>query len=293
MIEDNEVISLEKISAIVGDSSLKNEIVAYKQNVVNPPLTNPVRLDCLLIMIVTEGSGSICIDLNEYELSKNSLIVIQPSNYVYFPSRNIYIKFNALACSRQIVEDVLPKLTDLLPLLMHHRTAPVKSLSDKDAEGINDFFNFMKTRLEGPTTPFLKQKVSCVLQALLFEMMDIMSSSGKLTGARKSRKEEIMAKFIILVSENFRQFRNLGFYSDKLCITPKHLSSVVKEISGHSAGDWIDYYVIMEAKVLLKTTDLTIQEISSKLNFANQSFFGKYFKHITGVTPSNFRKLNS
>ncbi len=64
----------------------------------------------------------------------------------------------------------------------------------------------------------------------------------------------------------------------------------MKEISGRTAGDWIENYVIMEAKVLLKTTDMTIQEIAVYLNFANQSFFGKYFKHHTGSSPSNYRK---
>ena len=63
----------------------------------------------------------------------------------------------------------------------------------------------------------------------------------------------------------------------------------VKEASGRTAGEWIDHYVVMEAKMLLGSTDLTVQEISSKLNFANQSFFGKYFKHNTGLSPTEFR----
>ncbi len=102
-----------------------------------------------------------------------------------------------------------------------------------------------------------------------------------------------MAKFILAVSEHFRTERQVSFYAHKLCITPKHLSSVIKEISGRTASDWIENYVVMEAKVLLKTTDMTIQEIAVYLNFANQSFFGKYFKHHTGVSPTTYRKQNT
>ena len=65
---------------------------------------------------------------------------------------------------------------------------------------------------------------------------------------------------------------------------------MVKEISGRTAGEWIENYVTVEAKVLLRSTDLTIQEIASRLNFTNQSFFGKYFKHQTGMSPSEYRK---
>lgn len=102
-----------------------------------------------------------------------------------------------------------------------------------------------------------------------------------------------MAKFIIAVSESFRERREVSWYAERLCITPKHLSAVCKETSGRTAGEWIESYVTMEAKVLLKSTDMTIQEIAAKLNFANQSFFGKYFKHQTGLSPTAYRRENS
>ncbi len=81
----------------------------------------------------------------------------------------------------------------------------------------------------------------------------------------------------------------MSFYADKLFVTSKHLSAVLKEISDKTAGEWIDQRVILEAKLLLRSTGLNIQEISAKLNFANQSFFGKYFKHLTGMSPRDYR----
>ena len=81
----------------------------------------------------------------------------------------------------------------------------------------------------------------------------------------------------------------MNFYAEKLFVTPKHLSAVLKEISGKTAGEWIDHRVILEAKLLLRTTGMNIQEISVALNFSNQSFFGKYFKHLTGLSPREYR----
>ena len=212
-------------------------------------------------------------------------MVIQPKNYIYLSQYSDDFKGSVMACSKHLVQDVLPKLTDILPLLIHHRTEPVTNLTDEESEGIKTFLSFIRSKLRGPRTHFLKQKVHCMLQAALYEMMDINQKNSQHVEGTKSRKEEIMAKFILAVSEDFRTQRQVAYYAHKLFITPKHLSSVVKELSGR-----IENYVIMEAKVLLKTTDMTIQEIAVALNFPNQSFFGKYFKHHTEYSPTAYRR---
>lgn len=84
--------------------------------------------------------------------------------------------------------------------------------------------------------------------------------------------------------------RNVSFYARQLNITPKYLSSVVKEVSGKTAAKWIDESVILEAKSLLKYSGMSIQEIAYHLNFSTQSFFGKYFKQHTGTSPSRYKR---
>lgn len=288
---NSEVVTIHQIIRNVNTDNLNEDIIVFDHGVqfqIND--VYPLRIDSLMIALCTEGSGKIGIDLREYELKKNSLIVIQPKNYIYLSQYSDDFKGSVMACSKHLVQDVLPKLTDILPLLIHHRTEPVTNLTDEEAEGIKTFLAFIRSKLRGPRTHFLKQKVHCMLQAALYEMMDINQKNAQQIESTKSRKEEIMAKFILAVSENFRTERQVSYYAHKLFITPKHLSSVVKELSGRTAGDWIENYVIMEAKVLLKTTDMTIQEIAVALNFPNQSFFGKYFKHHTDYSPTAYRR---
>lgn len=286
-----ETYTLRQISRNVNSDKLDEDILVFDHEIkIDSNEIFPIRIDALLIVLCTGGTGKIGIDLREYEIRKNTLIVIQPKNYICLSDYSEDFQCSAVACSNHVVEDVLPKLTDILPLLIHHRTEPVSYLSDAEAAGIRNFYVFLRQKLRGPKTPFLKQKVLCMLQAALYEMMDINLQNQTEFETQRTRKEEIMAKFILAVSENFRNERQVSFYAHKLYITPKHLSSVVKEISGRTAGDWIENYVVMEAKVLLKTTDMTIQEIALALNFANQSFFGKYFKHHTGVSPTSYRK---
>lgn len=249
----------------------------------------PIRLDAMAIVLCMQGEGSLGLDLSDVKIEKNTLLVIQPNNYIRYLHTSPDFRGCTIICSTTVVQSVLPKLTDLLPLLMKHRLMPATVLTDEEAAGIKHFYSLIKNKLDGPRTHFIHHKVISLLQAALFEMMDIRMTHENATGVTHTRREEIMARFILALSENFRSERQVSYYARQLCITPKHLSTVVRETSGSTAGEWIDSYVMMEAKMLLRTTDLTIQEIATRLHFPNQSFFGKYFKHHAGKSPSAFR----
>lgn len=256
-------------------------------------LAFPIRIDGLSIIFCKSGEATLTIDLTEYHIKKNSLLVLQPENFIQIKTCSEDLSCHLVVCSKEVVGQILPKLSSMLPLIMQHRTMPLQQLTEKEAIGIESFYTFLKLKLEEEKTPFQDQKVLCMLQAALFEIMDIRMAHSDTKPAQHTRKEEIMARFILEVCKNFQRERQVSFYAKMLCVTPKHLSSVVKEISGRTAGEWIDHYVVMEAKMLLGSTDMTVQEISMQLNFANQSFFGKYFKHHTGIPPTEFRHNNN
>ena len=102
--------------------------------------------------------------------------------------------------------------------------------------------------------------------------------------------EELLSKFIQLIIKHYKENRTLDFYAEKLFISTKYMSDIIKKTSGLTAHDWIDRYTILEAKILLRSTNKTIQEISNELNFPNHSFFSKYFKHHMGMTPKAYRQ---
>ena len=104
-------------------------------------------------------------------------------------------------------------------------------------------------------------------------------------------KEDIFKQFLKLVETHHYKERDISFYAEKLCLTPKYLSSIIRDVSGELAGNWIDNYVIIEAKALLISSNLTIQEICYKLNFSTPSSFTRFFKRITGMSPRKFRTL--
>ena len=127
---------------------------------------------------------------------------------------------------------------------------------------------------------------------MLYHIAGILNRRGHVSPEQLStgRSRMLFEQFIRLVADYHMQYRNVGFYADKLCLTPKYLSRLIKNATGKSAPEWIDAYVILEAKNLLKYSNNTIKEIVYKLNFPNQSVFYKFFKVRTGMTPSEYRK---
>lgn len=249
----------------------------------------PVKVDALVTLLCVRGTGRIKIDIQEFLIEEGTLFSLFPRNYVaQFEVTSDFLG-KILICNKQMMERILPKLMELLPLMIRHPGSPVMKLTSSEIESFENYYGLLESKIEMADSPFKKQKLTSLLQSLLYEILEIKHQRPGNFRPKKSRKEQIMASFIVAVAEKFRDHRDVSYYADQLCITPKHLSAVVKEISGMPASDWIDQYVIMEAKVLLRTTDHTVQEISTMLNFANQSFFGKYFKHIVGVSPTGFR----
>ena len=105
-----------------------------------------------------------------------------------------------------------------------------------------------------------------------------------------SNEEVLMQNFLREVRQNYKKERKVLYYADRMHFSPGYLSTIIKSFSGKTAAEWIDDYVILEAKALLKSTNMTVQQVSDELNFPSQSFFGKYFKRQTGVSPKEYKK---
>lgn len=127
--------------------------------------------------------------------------------------------------------------------------------------------------------------------ALIFEIGGAIASDG-VEEKPKNSAAAIFAGFRHLVSQNYMSERKLDFYASELNVSRKYLSTIIKKYSGKSAGKWIDEVVILEAKVCLQDPTATVLQISDKLNFPDQSTFGKFFKSSTGLSPLEYRKKN-
>ena len=165
-------------------------------------------------------------------------------------------------------------------------------MTDDEIKEIKSFFIGIKNAVEG-NDYFRIDITKRLLAAYLYKLGSIIYRhlpELQEEAAKPLKREEILFKeFIRLVSEHHRKERRVDFYAERLFLSPKHFSTVIKKVSGKTAGQWIDEYVILEAKTLLKYSAMSIQEIAYYMNFPNPSFFGKYFRHHTGMSPSEYK----
>jgi YesN/AraC family two-component response regulator len=167
---------------------------------------------------------------------------------------------------------------------------PIHPIDEQALRALYIFYTILYQAASNTENPFRLQVIENLIRVFYYGGI---SNLQQTNNSIPTSKNNIVRRFMDLVQEHYREERLIGFYADKLCITPKYLSKLIKENTGRSAGDWIENHVILEARAMLQSSDMTIQQIASSLNFPNQSFFGKYFKRATGLSPKQYRESRS
>ena len=194
-----------------------------------------------------------------------------------------------LAFSKSFVNEIQIDLSTSLPVYMRFGKAPVLEVAPQDVDEIRQLFQLIKTMLRSDKERYRHEIIRTLFTTAFYIITEInqREQPGEI---KQGRCEVLFDEFMSLLQQYNKRERNVSFYAKQLNITPKYLSSVVKEVSGKTAARWIDESVILEAKALLKYSGMSIQEIAYHLNFSTQSFFGKYFKQHTGTSPSRYKR---
>lgn len=256
-------------------------------------LSFPLRLDAFLIAICLEGQSKITINLKEWELTKNSCIINMPENVIGLLEVSNDFEGVITAISLDYLRDMHIDLKSIMPHYVLIRNYPCVKIEENDMDIVTRFFDLIALVIKDEKSTRKEEIAKGLFSSLIFKIAESMDYANKEKRALKTKsKEYYFFNFMEMLQKNFRKHRNVSFYSDKLMITPRYLSTLIKEISGASAAQWIDEYIIAEASILLKFSDKNIQQIADELNFPSQSFFSKYFKQQTKRTPTEYREDN-
>lgn len=254
----------------------------------------PLKNSTVLLIVCTKGTLTLDYDMSSVTLSRRSIMVLLPGHLIhaYHPSPD-FEGFMVLSDINNL-NNMLPLMSRILVCSLHYKENPIIELDDDEFVNQQLFRNLLQHKLKCVKDHFDELVINKLCEGILCETLN--SYTKRIHGTANtscSRGDALFYKFIVEVENNFKTERSVGFYADRLCVSPKHLSAVVKEVSGRTAGEWIDSYVVNEIKRLLTSTDLSIQEISCRMHFVNQSFFGKYFKNHVGQSPRDFRNNSS
>lgn len=255
----------------------------------------PCRIDAFIIGVGTEGETSVSFNLHEFRLKKYSMFIFTPKNILQVNSQQ-YFKADVIAISPDFMRRINIDIKNIMPLFLKFVENPTLALTPEESRSMRGMIAQIERETRGPETHFSFDIVSGLIAATIYKVGDIMyhylAEHPEGQNNSHNRAEEYFKQFTHLLGEHFREERSVGFYARQLCITPKYLTTLIKRISGQSVSEWIDNYVILEAKTLLKYSTMSIQEIAYYLNFPNQSFFGSYFKRNTGMSPSQYKAQN-
>ena len=260
------------------------------------PLYHPCRFDGYMLIFCEAGGLRLNVNLKEYELKKNMLFVNTPGTIVKVTELvgcdGEDMQYTLIALSKEFMLHVSDEVRKVLIGNRSVSTTPVISVTEEYYEHLYDCSEQVKKIIQS-NVGFKKEIVSSIMSGVLYLIAglweDANENSQESVSAQTGRQGLVFDNFMQLVEEHHMVHRNVGFYAEKLNLTPKYLSKLVKNASGRSAPEWIDLSVILEAKNLLKHSNVAIKEIVYKLNFPNQSVFYKFFKMRTGMTPSEYR----
>ena len=253
-------------------------------------LREPHKVDFFLFLQHISGSARMSIDMVEYNLSEPyNIIKLMPNQIVSIESMSEDFDAHVIILSQRFMENLLVYINGSVSMRPGIRFDVVEKVDRDEVQQITLFYKALRNIVENDENPYRIQVVQHVLMAIFY-------SSDRLRTIKddadvRTSADNISRAFLKMVKDNFRSERQLKYYADMLCITPRYLSRVVKDTTGSTAADWIERYVVLEARALLKSTDMTIQQISDYLNFPSQTFFGKYFKRRTGMSPKEYRRL--
>lgn len=250
------------------------------------------RIDAITLLVCLSGEMTCHINLKEYQIKANEILVNFPENIIQIDNVNNMGAY-AVLISSDFLKELQIEFKQKLSSYIQLKENPITEVPFEEIACLKNYYSLIKDNIE-TCRPESENIVKGLIVSLIYKMISMINTfqikevdNGI---SNKSRIQQTFEKFMSMLSAYHAEERSVKFYAEKMNITANYLSGIIKEYSGKTASEWINDYVILEAKTLLKFSDLNIQEIAYKLNFTTQSAFGKYFKQKTGVAPKFYIK---
>ena len=254
---------------------------------------HPLRFDSLIFIGLSEGEMEIQVDYVTHLAGKNSITFIMPTHITYFSRWSGNLKGWILAISKSYIPTLSypNRQQPVVISYMQLKKNPLTKFEPGEFQRLYKSFDFVRNKIRKQNHLFYKEIIKVALIMFFLDLGNLyLSKREHYVTPTLSRKEELFIDFQNLLRDNCKKQHDVKFYADKLCITTQYLSAILKEQSGKSTSLWIQEAIMIEAKGMLKTPRINIQQVSEELSFPDQSTFGKFFKKHAGISPLAFRK---
>lgn len=296
-----KILKLDLSNFPVDDRSAQIQGKLFLIDNLNDPITSkdsidmnqPAQINMVVIFICKAGRIDVTINGKEFVLRGGQIMTLLPGFIFQFVNTCDNTECAVMAINPEFVNYVSDIKTGM-EFARNINSTPIHTFDFPSMEETIGIYKALKHKLFQDDFLYKEQVAKNYIDILKCNAFSKFAqlNNHEISEKVSSRKEELLQKFLQNVRKYYKQERNVLFYADKVCVTPKYLSSVIHEVSGKYCTEWINSYVILEAKNMLKNEGRSVKDVCNLLNFPNQSFFAKYFKQHTGYTPKEYKNMN-
>ncbi len=284
-IDFDKIQNLQEVDYMDGD-------VAFHMDLRDLPVENgTLRMNLYAVVACIEGKLQLEIDTVTYTLTSKSVLLCRPNVLITNCMMSPDFKGAVLCVSQRVISENITQ-SDLWERAFLLSENPIIHLDDEEKmQTLALYGELLWLKKQSSQKIYRKEIVGAIIKAMMYELLANVETCTPLPVQMAAKQSDaLFRRFITLLSGLEVKSRTVSWYADKLCITPKHLSAVCKQVSGKTAMEWIYEYVLVDIRNYLKNSDKSIKEIADKLNFPNISFFGKYCRKHLGVSPTTYRR---
>ena len=274
----NPIITTSEEQFVVGESDL-----TFFDN-------RACRTEGGALLYCRNGQATAIVDQCQCQVFPETVLLLLPGAIFMLTDRSNDFRVTFCAFSINLFSEAAFRLDPMFFGAL--RKQPVFRLQQQLAEGVSIWFKMAEYTYRDRENMFRNTIIRNRLQNLLLESFDKMQryrTHRPESAETTTRQTELFHRFVSLVHEHCSREREVTFYADRLCISTRYLSTIVRSVAQTTAKEFIDRSVILEIKMLLKSSDLSVQEIAYRLHFPDQSYLGRFFKKHTGESPTEYR----
>ncbi len=255
----------------------------------------PVRSEYISFIMVESGSISMTVGQQQMTMNAGTICLFRDGIMGMSPQVSSLLKGYVVMISPLLFRKLHLNIRNLIPHMAESKGIGIVSIDERQTYDMHRAIELLHSCIQNDRQSVGYDEMVMSLISYFFHaslsLLGVKEPEKKQEKKKKdgTREDAYFRQFMYHLREHYRQERKIGFYADKVCVSAKYLSSIVRSVSGHGPSHWIDECVITEAKNLLKFSSMTIQEISNELHFPTQSYFGRYFKKHTGMSPREYK----
>lgn len=277
MAEYNPIMTTPEEQFVVGDTDLR-----YFEE-------HSCRTEGGAILFCRRGSATVTVDQLRDRITRDTLLLLLPGSILHLNERTDDFRVRFCAFSLELFSEAAYRLDPSFFHILHEHA--IIRLPDRIIGGVRNWFQMASYTYRDRGNIFRNTIIRNRLQNVLLEAFDktqrfapdVHSQTGT------TRQADLFQRFVALVHEHCTEQREVAFYADRLCISTRYLSTIIRSVAHSTAKEFIDRSVVLEIKMLLGSTEFSVQEIAYRLHFPDQSYLGRFFKKHTGVSPTEFR----